>query len=198
MRHPDETKEVAQPIGYLWPRHHEIIRRVVAGERPTDIAKAMGLTDSRLSIILRSPLTKERVQYLTDQADGVTMDIKRRLQWLSQQSMDILEEALTKPTEAAGGLTLLQKVRVAQDQLDRDGHGKIALVHSKSIHVHCTTDDIAQMKSRINGGGPVNGGGSSQRRLFGREAGMSPAGRTVDVEESDTKRPTGSNEFRGG
>lgn len=195
MRHPDPEKLPAQPIKHLWPRHQEMLRRIAAGDRPKDVAKDMGITESRLSIILKSPLAQERIRYLIDQADGAVIDVKRRLRWLSQQSMDLIEEALTKQHNE-GGLTLLQRVKIAQDQLDRDGFGRVAITRGESVHLHVTSNDIQEMKSRINGEGPVNGSNQApQRRLFGRQAGLSPAGRVMDVKPSG---PDGPDESNGG
>lgn len=185
MRHPDPTKPVAQPIRYLWERHHEIARRVVAGERPKDIAADMAITEPRLSVILNSPLMRERIEYLRDQADGLTIDIRRRLSWLAQQSMDVLEKAIEQKTED-GGLSLLQKVRVGQDVLDRAGHGKVTITRGEHAHLHMTSDDLREMKDRVNG---KSTDGNGRRKLYGRDAGMSPAGKVVDVEPEPEPEP---------
>ena len=46
----------AQPLQHLLPRHAEIMRRLCLGERARDISVAMDMTESRLSIIINSPL----------------------------------------------------------------------------------------------------------------------------------------------
>lgn len=136
-----------QPLKHLWERHHEIKRRLVCGERPIDIAGSLGMTTTRLSIIMNSPAFQQELAKEREKADSNARDVQSRLQALSVDSMSLLEQAIKgingKPKE---GISPALQVKVAQDILDRAGYGAV----QKSIQVSgvLTNEDIEALKKR--------------------------------------------------
>lgn len=110
----------AQPLTYLWEYHREIARRLVAGDRQCDIARDLGLTESRLSIIVNSPEHQRLVHELSTEADHGATDIAGRLRSLSSNAVDVLELVIKRETAP---LMVALQVKVAEMILDRAGHG---------------------------------------------------------------------------
>lgn len=146
----------SQPLTHLWERHNEIVRRVVAGDRPIDIAHQMGMTTSRMSIIMNSPAFKARVAELSALANKNASDVQGRISELAIESMTILEDAIRAKQE---GVSPALKIKVAQDVLDRAGYSAVQKTASLSL----TGQDIDELRKR-------------------RDASRAPQMRTVNAE----------------
>lgn len=141
MRVPE--KPVAQPLTYMWERHKEMSRRIVVGDRPTDIAADMGISRSRLSIIMNSPIFRQHTDSLSERTDCSITDIKDRIFRNAPKALDILEDVLMN--EGNRFDTRLQ-VKVAHDLLDRGGLG--AVQKSEIMSAVLTADDILKLRER--------------------------------------------------
>ena len=75
----------------LSPRHEEIARRIVAGQRPGDICKEMGLTNSWLSVIVRSPMMQAKIRELSGELDAALISSISRLKGLTPDAVDCVE-----------------------------------------------------------------------------------------------------------
>jgi len=131
-----------QPLTHLWERHNEIARRLVSGDRPIDIAHSMGMTTSRLSIIMNSPAFKMRVAELSALANKSAADVQTRINELAVDSMAILESVIRD--RKAEGISPALKIKVAQDVLDRAGYSAVQKTASLSL----TGDDIDELRRR--------------------------------------------------
>lgn len=114
-------------IAGMKERHHEIKRRLIAGDRYVDIARDMGMTQSWLSIVVSSPVFQMELQKLRAEADREAADISKRLTNLSPDAMTVLERAIRgkngdfKPPD---GISAAKQADIALTVLERDGHGK--------------------------------------------------------------------------
>ena len=70
---------MANEVGTLQPRHLEIMRRLVLGQRQVDIAQDMGITQSRLSIIVNSPLFQLNMRELQNRRNENIIKIQDEL-----------------------------------------------------------------------------------------------------------------------
>ena len=135
----------AQPLTYMWERHKEIARRLVAGDRQKDIADDLQITYSRMSIICNSPAFKSQVDRLSVGADNNALGVADRITQLSDDAMATLEDVLQQGEEK--NIPIKTRVSVAQDVLDRAGHSAVKKVHSMTEKV-LTAGDIAEMRKR--------------------------------------------------
>jgi hypothetical protein len=141
MRLPE--KPVAQPLTHMWERHREMARRLVAGDRPSDIADSMGITKSRFSIICNSPIFFQYVGELSQKTDVSIVDMRNRIVNNAPKALEILEDVLKNET---GKFDAKLKVKVAQDMLDR---GDLGAVHkSMAITTTLTESDFVELKRR--------------------------------------------------
>ena len=116
------------PLTKLWERHHEIARRLVAGEKIKEVAESMGMTPSRISAIYNSPEFQAHLATLSEAADQTAVDVRQRLQTLSQDAVDTLERVIKRQT-APFNVSL--QVRVAETILDRAGYGPIKTINQQ-------------------------------------------------------------------
>lgn len=112
----------AQPLTFMWERHREIMRRLVAGERQIDVCRSIGMSQTRMSIITNSPMFQAHMAELSASANKNAADIQGRITRLAPDSMSILESAIQ---DKEAGLSPIQKVKTAQDVLAMAGHGPI-------------------------------------------------------------------------
>ena len=100
--------------------HHEILRLTVLGVTPKRIAEHVGLSATTVDRILRSDLVKKRLEQLQVARTANTLSVTRRLVEMAPKALDVLEEALHDETSP-----IRDRVKVAQDLMDRSGNSKI-------------------------------------------------------------------------
>ena len=125
-------------INGMKERHHEIKRRLVAGDRYVDIARDMGMTQSWLSIVVSSPVFQMELQKLRAEADREAADVSKRLTNLAPDAMTVLERAVRgragdfKPPD---GISTAKQADIALTVLERAGHGKPANITQSTANV---------------------------------------------------------------
>ena len=106
-------------LAYIRPYHKEIARRAVLGETEIEIARAMDISQPRLSIIFNSPLFKVEIARLEAMRDAGVMDVTTQIQELAPVALETLERVMIY------GKSESLRVGIAQDLLDRAGHGAV-------------------------------------------------------------------------
>lgn len=134
-------------IQNIGPREEEILRRKLAGERNTEIAEIMGLTENRVSFIVTSPIFKEKMLEKQESINkkfeqGLAIDpIKRKFQEAADKASDVLIGMLKKEIPA-GPL----KRNVANDVLEYAGQTKKPTEdHSTKIYIDKRTGNDIRM-----------------------------------------------------
>lgn len=132
----------------FWDSHHEIVRRLVLGQRPTDIARDLGITKQTVSNVRNNPLVVKQLQSLHEKRDSDTASISAQIRDIAPKAVAILEEALDDPTSPWNA-----RITAAKDILDRAGH---APVHrSESVTATLTVDEIMALKERAKANGLI-------------------------------------------
>lgn len=100
MGRPLERNEPAQPLLRFTSRHMDIIRRLVAGQTQTQIARDLGYTDGRLSIIVNSPLFQIKLRAFEKEVNDKVVDnvanFELRVRKLQEPALDVIEGLMTK------------------------------------------------------------------------------------------------------
>lgn len=117
-------------LSNIRPRHREMARRVVLGQTQIEIAKALGISQPRMSVIVNSPLFKIEIKRLEELRDAGVADIRQDLQEMAPGALETLERTMYQ------GKTEKIKVQCAESILDRAGHGKINKVEGLVQHNH--------------------------------------------------------------
>jgi hypothetical protein len=140
MRVPRRAVPI-QPITYLWERHKEIARMQVAGMKPIEISKKLGMTPCRMSIIMNSPVYIKYIGGLSKDRNDLAFDMRKELMECAVSGVPILKRIMTE-----GDTSKSLKAKIAQDFLDRTGFGKVAIQKTENVHIHLTADRLTQLK----------------------------------------------------
>jgi hypothetical protein len=148
MRVPSGQLNSAKPVTYLWERHKEVARLLVAGERPIDICRRLGYTPAWLSTMMHSPVFKEYLNKLSEKKDENALDIRGQIEEGARVGVAELLRILKGEDEYKEGVSVTQKIKVAQDFLDREGHVKVTKVQNNTTVTVLNEDRIEQLKAR--------------------------------------------------
>lgn len=102
-------------LGYIRPRHNEIARRLVMGQKQRTISKDMGIDEGRLSIIVNSPLFKIVLARLSKLRDDSAVDIQEELKELAPIALEQVAKTMMN------GASEKLRLSASQDVLDRAG-----------------------------------------------------------------------------
>ena len=131
---------VAQEPLELNSRHRVMMRLLLAGKSPTEIAKEMGYTMSRVSIITNSELFKKEKEKMSDKINALFIDCEATKVQTDRVRIRLDEEALPSLEKVIGLRNSAKNERVQQisafDILDRAGYSKVEkLETSGSVEV---------------------------------------------------------------
>lgn len=116
--------------------------------KPIEIARDMGMTPGRVSIIMNSPAFKNELARMSEKANEKAFDIGGRIKESSIKAMDLLEKVLDPAAAEFQQANIGLKVKVAQDMVSRAGYAPVTKVQAQVAHAVLTSDDIALLRQR--------------------------------------------------
>jgi len=137
-------------IQRIQDHHREIVRRLVIGQRPSEIARALGLSVRQVSAIKNSEVVRRFIDMLQTRRDEAAVDIRRQIEELAPQAVEVLREAM-ESEESPWAI----RVRAAMDVLDRAGHSAPKRHHH--LHGVFTAQDLEEIKRRARQAGVLVG-----------------------------------------
>lgn len=137
MGRPNSGRVPAQPITRIDTRHREIMRRLLAGERQVDIAAEMNISQSRLSIVINSPIFISEFGKLEAELQqhyiSKVSDISAQIQMMQPDALRVLHWIMLRDPKA----TLSLRRRCARDILE------LGLTAKKDEAIEGVLDDFA-------------------------------------------------------
>jgi len=127
--------------------HHEVVRRLVIGDRPKDIAADLKLDVSTIYALKNSPMIEEKVNLLQAVRDEECVEIAREIQEFAPKALKLIHEVIVGEGEGEGAPIAL-RVRAAQTELDRAGFSPVRKFQGEMINAHLTLDEVNEIKSR--------------------------------------------------
>jgi len=119
------------------PYHREIARRLVLGQRQSDICVDLGISTGRLSIIVNSPLFKLELKRLEDIRDKGVEDVTRSLKNLAPVALEQIERTMyTAKSEKL-------RTQCAWDILDRAGYKATDKVEVRTTNLNINVQDYS-------------------------------------------------------
>ena len=95
-------------IEKVWDSHHEIVRRLVLGEKPVQIANNLGITTQTVSNVRNNPIVKRLFGILHSARDASVVEIRNRIVNIAPLAIEYLETVLNNElslgTHSATGL----------------------------------------------------------------------------------------------
>jgi hypothetical protein len=144
-RFVSEAPRKTWQVSKIWDQHEEIIRRITLGQKNTEIAQSMDMSEQQISNIRNSPIIQERLSVMKGARDAYTIDLARDIREFAPKALDLLKEIINGEMQLASPAL---KAKVAVDILDRAGYAPVRNVNVQSVHAHLTKDDIEEMKRR--------------------------------------------------
>lgn len=108
------------PIKRIGERHHALARALAAGTPSGEAAVVVGLTPSRVSILLNDPSFAELVGFYRTKVDALYIDRNEQLAGLS---MDAVSELRRRLEEEPDDITVNALVEITKLGADRTGLG---------------------------------------------------------------------------
>lgn len=96
--------------------HRAIARLVAMGWKNSEVAARFGMSESRMSILVNSPLFRSEVERLQGNLEGQMADITKELADLRQRSVEVIAEELYQTERSQ------RRLGAAFNILDRTGH----------------------------------------------------------------------------
>jgi len=104
----------------LKSQHRNIIQMAFNGYKNQEIAERLGMAQSSVSTILRSPLGQAYLNGLKDRAHEATLDVRKKLVSLNKEALATFEHLLNSSSRKA--VPAAVQFNAAKDVLDRNGY----------------------------------------------------------------------------
>jgi len=104
----------------LKSQHRNIIQMAFNGYKNQEIAERLGMAQSSVSTILRSPLGQAYLNGLQDRAHEATLDVRKKLVSLNKEALATFEHLLNSSSRKAVPASV--QFNAAKDVLDRNGY----------------------------------------------------------------------------
>jgi len=159
FKDPSERKQFE--VQQMWEVHHEIVRRLLLGQKNSDIAKDLGVSQSMISYVRNSSVVKEKLEIMKGARDADTIDLARRIRKNAPTALKLLEDVIDGEVQTAIGekmeVPLGMRVKEAGSMLSRAGYGPITNLKGQFAHGHFTKEDIDEIKGRARKDGIESG-----------------------------------------
>lgn len=104
----------------LKSQHRNMIQMSFNGYKNQEIAERLGMAESSVSTILRSPLGQAYLNGLQDRAHEATLDVRKKLVSLNRAALETFEHLLDSKARKAVPASV--QFNAAKDVLDRNGY----------------------------------------------------------------------------
>jgi hypothetical protein len=131
----------------MWERHHQMARLLLLGYNNKEVAEFLGCSPQNVSDVRNSPVFQEKLEVLRGEADGAAVAIGVKLEKGASRCLTLLEQI--RDGEATQDIKL--RAQVAQDLLDRAGHGKIQKIEGRHAVAHLDAEALERIKNRAHG-----------------------------------------------
>ena len=140
-------------IQTIWDTHHEICRLALLGMKHVEIASTLGVTPATVSYTLNSELVKKQLMIMRGARDASSVDVAKRIQEMLPEALEVLDTILKNENASASVRT-----NIAQDLLDRGGHGAPKVIETRGFMAHLSGEDIERIKQRAKESGKLASG----------------------------------------
>lgn len=146
------TFEVQQ----MWEVHHEIVRRLVLGQKATHIAKDLGVSVQMVSYVRNSPVVRDKIEIMKGARDADTIDLAKRIRENAAPALRLLEDIIEGEVDGQN-VPLGMRAKEANTMLARGGYGPISNVRGQFSHAHYSSEEIDEIKQRAREAGLKSG-----------------------------------------
>jgi len=131
-------------VSKLWDTHHEIIRRLLLGQKSSEIAADLDVSRAMVSYVKNSKIVKEKLELMRGARDAETVDLAKEIRERAPVALKLLSKVIEGEIDAP----ITTRAREANNWLDRAGYGAVKTVQAQHVHAHFSTDEIEAIKRR--------------------------------------------------
>lgn len=150
-KHPDFEMEPDKESGSYYnlqkmnQLHHEIVRRIVMGQKDKEIADSLGCTTATVKYTRESPVVQRKLEIMMGARDASAIEVRNRIAEMAPLALFKIEELLEKEN-----ISESVRLKAAQDILDRAGYDPV----KKTLDVgKFQTEKINEIKERARANG---------------------------------------------
>lgn len=145
-RHPDIPVETRpQDVTHLWELHKEILRSLVLGFRPQELAQMFNVTEGFISNLRNSPMAQQYLATLEVARDASTAEVARELMQTCPTAAKLLKDVIKGDIPASLSL----QISTAKDWLSRGGFPPVS--KTENVNKHGLTEETLNiLKERAN------------------------------------------------
>lgn len=160
-RRVDSSKKRAFEVSELWEVHHEIVRRLVLGQKNAGIARDLNVSPTMVSYVRNSPVVRDKLEIMKGARDAETIDLAKRIREDAPEALKLLEDIIAGEVETASGETLEVAVglraKEANNMMNRAGYAPVQNIKGQILHAHYDAEDIEEIKKRAHEDGLKSG-----------------------------------------
>jgi len=127
-------------IQEIWDTHHEILRRLMLGQKSVDIAADLGVSEAMVSYTKNSPVCQKQLEIMHGARDAEFLDVATEIRKMVPNAVKLMAEALVDPDEKLG-----DRLKVAFEVLERESP---KIRKFEGAVGYYTADDIERLKAR--------------------------------------------------
>jgi len=136
----------------MWELHHEIVRRLVLGQKNVEIARALNVSQAMVSYTRNSKVVKQQLDLMRAARDADTIDISKRIRENAPTALALLEDIIEDHGDTYG---YALAAKTAESMLDRGGYA--APKRLEGVVAHFTKDEIEDLKRQALESGKDSG-----------------------------------------
>lgn len=144
-REPDARKRESRTfeVNEMWELHHEIVRRLVLGQKNADVARALNVSEQMVSYTRNSKVVKKQLDIMRAARDADTIDIAKDIRDKAPKALALLEDIIDDHGET---FSMGLAAKTAENWMDRAGYPAPRNVNVAAVVAHFTSDEIAELK----------------------------------------------------
>lgn len=132
----------------MWECHHEIARRLLLGQKATEIARDMNITPQTVSNVRNSPVVKDKLAIMRAARDAGSVELAKEIQDLAPIALQRVREALEDGTVLGKEVSAVGILKEANSLLDREIGKPTQRIDTRNMHGHFTLADIDRIKEK--------------------------------------------------
>ncbi len=139
---PNEQRKTFE-VNEMWEMHHEIVRRLLLGQKNREIAKALRVSEAVVSYTRNSKVVKDKLDIMRAARDADTIDIAVEIREKAPKALKMLENIIDD-NGATYPMSLAAKT--AENWINRAGFVAPKSIILEGMVAHFTADEIDKIK----------------------------------------------------
>lgn len=128
--------------------HHEIVRRLVVGQKDHVIADALGITKATVKYVKESPIVKQKLDIMMGARDASSVELQKQIQALAPLALHEMNKIMVDENAPHG-----VRANIGKDILDRAGF-KPANININRDESY-TEEKLKEIKERARASGII-------------------------------------------